>query len=207
MRIVVISDTHGKHDELGLLYGDVLIHCGDMCNAFGQNVQDIANLDNWFGKQKFQRIFCVGGNHDFVLQQGSKVGKVEFQNAIYLQDQSYQYQGVNFFGSPWVPEISEWAFYLDDKALEEKWSQIPDRTNVLITHTPPHGILDRNSSGKCCGCPELFKRVQKLCPRLHCFGHIHASFGVTEFNGTTFLNASIVNRRYQIIQKPHVYNF
>jgi len=29
MKIVVVSDTHGRHDELGLLSGDVLIHCGD----------------------------------------------------------------------------------------------------------------------------------------------------------------------------------
>jgi Icc-related predicted phosphoesterase len=207
MRIVIISDTHGNHDELGTLYGDVLIHCGDMCNAFNQNDQDIVNLDNWFGKQNFQRILCIGGNHDFILEKGLKVGEIEFKNAIYLQDQSYQYQGVNFFGSPWVPEISGWAFYLNTEALQEKWSQIPDRTNVLITHTPPYGILDRNSSGKYCGCPELFKRVQDIHPKLHCFGHIHASFGVSESNGITFLNASTVNRRYQIVQKPHVYNF
>jgi Icc-related predicted phosphoesterase len=207
MRIVVISDTHGKHEELGVLSGDVLIHCGDMFNAFDHKVQDIASLDNWFGRQKFQRIFCVGGNHDFILQADQKVGVMKFQNAIYLQDQSYQYQDINFFGSPWIPELSGWAFYLDSNALQEKWSQIPAQTNVLITHTPPYGILDCNSSGKYCGCPELFKRVKQLCSRLHCFGHIHANFGVTEFNGTTFLNASTVNRRYKVIQTPHIYDF
>ena len=29
MRLVVISDTHGDHEQLGVLDGDVLVHCGD----------------------------------------------------------------------------------------------------------------------------------------------------------------------------------
>lgn len=91
MRIVVISDTHWKHEELSHLYGDVLIHCGDMYNAFGQNPQAIPRLDEWFGRQRFQRILCIGGNHDFLLEEFAEQKKNVFSNAIYLQDQSYEY--------------------------------------------------------------------------------------------------------------------
>ena len=28
-RVVVISDTHNRHDEVSLPGGDILIHCGD----------------------------------------------------------------------------------------------------------------------------------------------------------------------------------
>jgi Icc-related predicted phosphoesterase len=41
-----------------------------------------------------------------------------------------------------------------------------------------------------------------LHPRLHCFGHIHASAGTASMNGTTFINASMVNRRYEIARAP-----
>jgi Icc-related predicted phosphoesterase len=206
MRIVVISDTHWKHEELGQLEGDVLIHCGDIYNAFDKNPQTLVNLDHWFGQQQFQRILCIGGNHDFLLQESVEQNKPLFGNAIYLQDQVYEYQGVQFYGSPWIPELEGWAFYLDSENLCEKWSQIPGKVDVLITHTPPHGILDRNRAGKSCGCPELRRRVEQLRPQLHCFGHIHASSGIQQFNGTTFFNATSVNSRYQIVRQPLVYD-
>jgi Icc-related predicted phosphoesterase len=205
MRIVVVSDTHGKHEELGTLYGDVLIHCGDMFNAFSQEPQSILDLDNWFGRQKFHEILCIGGNHDFLLEDSKSQKNINFQNARYLQDQSYKYKGILFYGSPWVPELSGFAFYLDQESLSAKWSLIPDRVDVLITHTPPRGILDRNTVGKSCGCLDLRNRVDAVCPLLHCFGHIHASAGKTVINEVTFFNASTVNRRYQI-REPLIFN-
>ncbi len=65
MKITIISDTHGHHEKLGSLRGDVLIHCGDMFNMYSPNNDDIERMDDWFGKQDFEQILCVGGNHDF----------------------------------------------------------------------------------------------------------------------------------------------
>ena len=96
----------------------------------------------------------------------------------------------------------DWAYYLDDDELRGRWELIPDEVEVLITHTPPFGILDRNSSGRNCGCRELQRRLLDLHPRIHCFGHIHASAGTTSMNGTTFINASMVNRRYEVARAP-----
>ena len=61
MRIVIISDTHGKQDDLGTLEGDVLIHCGDACNGFERDPADADRLDAWFGRQQFDVILCTGG--------------------------------------------------------------------------------------------------------------------------------------------------
>jgi Icc-related predicted phosphoesterase len=209
MRIVVVSDTHGKHREIGPLHGDVLIHCGDLSNGIGYDIDELddsdrnlIDLDNWFGEQKFHRILCIGGNHDFLVQERSDRGMAIFQNAIYLQDASYEYEGVSFYGSPWIPELFGWAFYLDSVDLRAKWSMIPEQTDVLITHSPPKGILDRNTHGKSCGCSDLRDRVEEVRPRLHCFGHVHGSAGMTELNGVTFLNAAMVNRKYEIAREP-----
>ena len=61
MKITVISDTHGQHKQLGVMSGDVLIHCGDMFNLFEPSGYDVDMMDHWFGKQKFDLILCVGG--------------------------------------------------------------------------------------------------------------------------------------------------
>ena len=202
MKLVIISDSHGRHEDLGTLRGDLLIHCGDSGNGFTRHADDVDRLDAWFGQQRFDRILCIGGNHDFEMQARAERGGRVFRNAEYLQDQAYEYRGVRFYGSPWTPELVNWAFYLDDEELRDRWESIPDEVEVLITHTPPFGILDRNSSGRNCGCRELQRRLLDLHPRIHCFGHIHASAGTTSMNGTTFINASMVNRRYEIARGP-----
>ena len=68
MRIVIVSDTHELHDELGVLRGDVLIHFGYVLNGFTRSAGALDQLDEWFGRQEFDRIFCTGGNHDFELE-------------------------------------------------------------------------------------------------------------------------------------------
>ena len=45
--------------------------------------------------------------------------------------------------------------HADDDALREKWSRIPANTDVLITHTPPAGILDRSRRGQGLGCTSV----------------------------------------------------
>ncbi|MEM7559233.1 MAG: metallophosphoesterase, partial [Planctomycetota bacterium] len=95
MRIVITSDTHGKHDELAEMPGDVLIHCGDFCDGFHPDEDDIRRIDNWFGRQQFRKILCTGGNHDFVAQDHSG-DKPLFENATYLVDDGLVFEGVRF---------------------------------------------------------------------------------------------------------------
>lgn len=196
MKIVIISDTHSHHPELNNLSGDVLIHCGDVCPQFTSDDSDLDSIDRWFAQQQFSLILCIGGNHDQPIQHRLHRQQQVFQNAIYLQDDSFDYHGLKFYGSPWVPDLITMAFYQDDHALYEKWEKIPIDTDILITHTPPHSILDTPSfSNSPLGCPHLMNRIQVIQPQIHCFGHIHESYGREIRNGTEFINASILSRR------------
>jgi Icc-related predicted phosphoesterase len=202
VRLVIVSDTHARHEELGRLRGDVLIHCGDGCDGFRRDPRDLERLDEWFGRQEFERILCVSGNHDFAVEQRIARGEAAFRNATHLQDERCEFRGIRFYGAPWTPELAGWAFHLDAEALRSRWDLIPEDTDVLITHTPPRGILDQNSAGRHCGCPDLAQRLTELRPRVHCFGHNHASAGTTRRAGTVYVNASVVDRRYEIARGP-----
>ncbi|GJC79546.1 metallophosphoesterase domain-containing protein 1 [Colletotrichum liriopes] len=43
--------------------------------------------------------------------------------------------------------------------------------DVVVTHGPPSGVLDRTATGSRLGCPDLLTAVARAKPRLHCFGH------------------------------------
>jgi hypothetical protein len=49
--------------------------------------------------------------------------------------------------------------------------------DIVITHGPPHGVLDRTREYKRAGCPDLFAAVATARPLVHCFGHIHEGWG------------------------------
>src|SRR5258708_2892356 len=105
MRLVVISDTHGRHADYGTLHGDVLIHCGDMANTRDRDEGPLKALDRWFGAQDFKLVLVVGGNWDFALEQQVRRGRVPFRNALVLQDSGVTFDGVRFYGAPWTPEL------------------------------------------------------------------------------------------------------
>ena len=204
MRIVLISDTHGKHEELGMLSGDVLIHCGDFCHGYKNDGAQLAAMDRWFSKQQFVKIFCIGGNHDFAAQERHANGIEIFENAIFLQDQEFQLGGLTFYGTPWLPDLSGWAYFLPDDDRQQKWSLIPPYTDILITHTPPFGILDSPRSGGNIGCSYLRDIVKEVAPKVHCFGHVHASAGRLVKEKTIFVNAAVINSNYAVRHAPTV---
>ena len=76
--------------------------------------------------------------------------------------------------------------------------------DVLVTHGPPYGILDRTARGQRVGCEELLPVVERLRPRLHLFGHIHEAYGQVEHNGTRFVNASVLDLQYRRVNAPVV---
>ncbi|KAK8041797.1 Metallo-dependent phosphatase-like protein [Apiospora rasikravindrae] len=81
------------------------------------------------------------------------------------------------YASPFTCSRGGWAFQY---APGEKHDfAIADDTQVVITHGPPHGIMDYADSGsrRRAGCPQLFEAIHRARPLLHCFGHIHEGWG------------------------------
>lgn len=199
VRLVLISDTHEQHEKLGRLPdGDVLVHAGDL--TYRGDKEAVHSFLQWFVAQPHPHKIFIAGNHDF----GMRTTPLSTDGSIhYLVDSGVELCGLKFWGSPYTPRFRDWAFMYDRPT--ERWEAIPYRTDVLITHGPPMGVLDRpfgNQPGV--GCWNLARWVRKRRPRLHVFGHIHGSAGRVDLNGTTFVNASVVNEAYEVVNRPEV---
>ncbi|MEX0604462.1 MAG: metallophosphatase domain-containing protein [Marinobacter sp.] len=192
MRIVCISDTHSMHREIEVPEGDLLIHAGD-CLGSG-TLTELEELNEWLGTLPHRHKILIAGNHDWVFQTDPKEARERVTHATYLEDSGITVEGLKFWGSPWTPIFFDWAFNRPrGEAMAERWSLIPANTDVLITHGPPAGILDRVPTGTDIanvGCADLLEAVEKLQPKLHFFGHIHEDHGQQEWNDTLFVNAS-----------------
>jgi len=204
MKIVTISDTHNKHKNLPKLpSADVIIHCGDF-TSMGYS-HEIVEFMKWFSKLPFAHKICVAGNHDwlFETQRLMALDKVP-KNVIYLEDSGVEIDGIKFWGSPVQPPYNNWAFNRPEEKLIQHWKAIPDNTDVLITHGPPNSIFDWSVYDMIhTGSPGLYwEVVERIKPKLHCFGHIHGSYGIKVIEGTTFINASNLDESYMCVNKP-----
>jgi len=203
-RLVLVSDTHLQRIENPIPDGDVLIHAGD--GLLIGEMKELVQFASWMGRQRHERKLYVPGNHDWPLQRDPAMSEAWLKGAGVetLVDRSVVIDGLKYHGSPWQPEFCEWAFNLprDGDELRARWAEIPDDTDVLITHGPPHGILDM--ARERCGCALLLERVEEVEPMLHVFGHIHESHGWERVGKTLFVNASTCDRLYDAGNPPIV---
>ncbi|MEE8524212.1 MAG: metallophosphatase domain-containing protein [Thermoanaerobaculia bacterium] len=203
MRCVVISDTHGLHDQVQIPAGDVLIHAGDLTDHGA--LEDVARFDAFLSALPHRHKVVVAGNHDFCFERQPGLARQLLRHAIYLEDEAVTLDGVRFWGSPWQPWFYDWAFNLErGSEIRAKWDLIPAGTDVLVTHGPPLGHGDLTSRSERAGCADLLDRIGELRPKYHFFGHIHEGYGVTRDGGTTFVNASVCDLGYRPVQAPVV---
>ena len=210
MKLVLISDTHEMHEQVTIPPCDVLIHAGDLTGR-GSPARTQMALE-WLDKQPAKHVICIAGNHDFFFQNYHQAARDLVCNTRihYLENQGISIDGLNFWGSPYTPEFMQWAF-MYDRAMVGQWDNIPNDTDVLITHGPPMGILDQSAphlNSERLGCYDLWKAVQRILPKIHVFGHIHGGYGTSATVGTdwqrkpVYYNASVVNEAYQVVNKP-----
>ncbi len=195
MRIIAFSDTHMLHSQVEIPDGDLLVFAGDM--SVCRTVQDVAGFNTFLKTFPHQYKIVIGGNHDHLLASSPDLGRELLQDAIYLQDEEIIIEGIKIYGTPWQPTFNTNAcdaFALPrGKVMREKWAMIPEDTNILITHTPPSGIMDEDG-GVSHGCSDLLARIQRIGPRFHIFGHIHNHNGMQTVANTTFVNCNVKDK-------------
>lgn len=100
-------------------------------------------------------VFLDEGNHTFQLANGALL---------------------SVYASPYTAsKACTWGFQYRP-SVGHTWDIKPN-TDIIITHSPPHGVLDYTGNKTRAGSPSLFAAVAQAKPKMHCFGHIHEAWG------------------------------
>jgi Icc-related predicted phosphoesterase len=211
MKITFISDTHNKHKFVtdDLPGGDLLIHAGDISSMGYEH--EIREFCKWYNSlDNYTHKVFIAGNHDWGFQINTEKVKeiLDFYSDItYIEDNEVLVgeKLVSVYGSPWQPEFYNWAFNLPRNGyeLKEKWGNIPNNTDILITHGPAYGYVDRViGRPENLGCELLTDRIKEIKPKIHVCGHIHTGYGYTFDGDTHYINAAVLNESYNYHHKP-----
>lgn len=189
--LVLVSDTHGRHERLAIPRCDLLVHAGDYCRRGSRD--ETERFLRWFDAQPATHKVFVSGNHDFFSERAkdAMAELVATTSAIHLVDETIELAGLRIHGSPVTPYFQGMAWNRKRGAgMAEHYDRIPHGLDLLVTHGPPKGVLDRTFLGLHVGCEVLRTIVPDRAPRLHVFGHIHEAAGEQQVGPTRTLNVA-----------------
>lgn len=229
MKIAVISDLHGFMPIYPSKYWQDLAECEMLCicgDIIPLSIQTDVQGSVWWLKEKFkpwleslpvEKVIFIAGNHDFVFERKteelkqifSKSDKVTYLHHDFVDYISEQDSKVyRIFGTPYCKIFGRWAFMIGDDALREKFNQIPDNVDVLLTHDAPAlgeiGIIHQGwQRGTDAGNKPLAEAIKEHKPRFVFCGHIHSGdHNLTEIDGVKIANTSVVDERYELMYEP-----
>lgn len=221
MRVLHVSDTHGRFPDLPLDREsgahdrvEVIVHSGDLLPniSWGQREVETTFQPHWAAEKEgafdlwragLPVIFCAG-NHDFVSPCWD--GLLDCTNKI------VEFGGLRFYGFPYVPACGSWNWNCNPAELRARFDPVAkmvDRgeIDVLVPHCPPWGVLDlapghydRHPGGEHIGNPALayYLRHWKKKPRAILCGHVHEAHGTETREGVFVSNAATTMRVVEI---------
>jgi len=187
--ISAIADLHGHLPQMPK--ADLAVVCGDIFP--GEMDNDPDSQGTWFrdvflpwvDKIESQRVILVAGNHDQWIAAHNGQLLQNFappagKKLVYLCDSGMEFKGLTIYGTPWVPTpfVNKAFSSSNEEFLREKYSQIPQKVDLLLTHTVPYdckhiGFSERDMQDL--GSRELRKAVESRDIRFLIGGHIHSS--------------------------------
>lgn len=226
MKLLCMSDLHGQLPTGPFPTADVAVIAGDITPAlhsfYGGHPAGRMKQAEWI-REVFlpwtqtlpvRDVVLTWGNHDHVGEHmRTLLPLAGWPSHVHpLVNDAVMLDGVTFYGVPQTPRFYDWAFNEDDtdEALGRCWREVPDGTDVLVSHGPPYGVVDSIRIGS----EHLGSLTQRtwLCnpdatnrPRLVICGHIHGSGGRSGSCGNSYVhNVALVNEAYQLIRQPEL---
>lgn len=215
IKITCFSDTHGLHRSVNLLGGDIAIFAGDM-QTCGYKSSEVLDFLEWYSQQDYEALILVAGNHDRFMENFSGEFKSmlkKYPNITYLENSGVNIAGINIYGVPDTHKFFNWAFNKTQDELLKIANKIPRDTNILITHGPALGVLDRLEGGERVGEPQFTDRLSHLRKlKFHISGHIHCDYGTQKVGfiqdlDYTAMNCAIVNEQYELQNEPITFEY
>lgn len=224
MKILSTSDLHGFLPEIKEPF-DLFLICGDICpvECHGRKFQDEWIHDDFVSwvnslpfKNSWSMVVMTPGNHDFVMEtykpedyQG--IERMCNYKLKILRNESYEFlypvsdgvDSLNIFGTPYCSIFGNWAFMRSPEILEEKYSRIPEDTDILISHDAPNvnklgAITQGYWKNDTTGNPILSKHIERVKPKLFVCGHFHSgNHQLQNIDGIYMANVSYINEAYE----------
>ncbi len=190
MKLLVFSDIHADlHAASNLVKRsaevDVVVGAGDYSMP-RQGLREIINA-----LMKIEKpTALVSGNCENTKE--LKDACRAWPNAHVLQGEQVTLGGMSFYGIgggiPITP-FGSWSYDFSENEASQLLKDCPSG-GVLISHSPPKGILDISSDGRSLGSIAIKETIAAKNPLLVICGHIHASEGqIGRFGETRIINA------------------
>lgn len=179
MRILAFSDLHRKTDiAQAILHAsrdaDVVVGAGDFATKGVGLAETMEVLRDLIAPTVF-----VAGNHDSLVDLREAC---RGNDAIHvLHGEAMVIQGIPFFGLGFeIPAGRQepWNKRLEEIEAAELLKDCPEEA-VLVTHSPPFGVADVQTTGAHEGSRSIREAVEATQPRLHLCGHIHHAWGMS----------------------------
>ena len=185
MKLLLFSDIHASERACKLLVEqsrqcDVVICAGDIGvvrSRIKKTIDYLVPIE--------KPAFLVPGNAETYeeLQEACS----DWPQATVLHGNGTRHDGIDFYGIgggiPITP-FGAWSYDFTEQQAEQLLEKCPLNA-VLITHSPPKGIVDLSSRGEHLGSTAVRDCINRKSPRLVVCGHIHESAGEMESIGST----------------------
>ena len=224
MKIIASSDFHGRMPEIKEQF-DLFLIAGDICpvechslkfqdewihNEFVEWINSLPFKTNW------SNVVMVPGNHDFIFGKYSRKDCEEIEDKcnwrlkILIHD-SYEFEypvsdgtdSLKIFGTPYCSVFGRWAFMIPDDKLDEKFSEIPEDVDIVISHDSPNvyglgditqGYWKKSGTGN----KVLYNHILRVHPKLFVCGHFHSgNHNLQSVDGIYMANVSYINEDYE----------
>lgn len=197
LNIAAVSDTHGFLPEVRKNTAEIAIIAGDISPLEIQGNSEemkkwlFGEFLNWVIELDVKQVFLIAGNHDFYFQNVKKseiqqLKRLSGHKLVYIKNESTIYtdktgENWSIFGTPYCNIWGGWPFMVDNNLLTEKFKSIPDKVDIIITHSPPFAFGDADLNNyEHVGNKPLAKRLENVDYKIIICGHIHG--GNHEFN-------------------------
>ena len=203
MKLLLFSDLHlnsvaANHIASLSIQADAVVGAGDFCTCRKGLDRAIDMLSSISCP-----IVLVPGNSESADELIQACGG--WPNATVLHGNGCVLNEVPFFGIgggiPVTP-FGSWSYDFTEEEAAELLKDCPE-SGVLISHSPPFGVVDLDSSGRHLGSKSIRETINSRTLDLVVCGHIHASAGKTEFiNRTPVVNAGTGGILFEIESSP-----
>lgn len=185
MKLLLFSDIHAnKNHCINLVRmardADLVIGAGDI----GTLRRDLEKTIGWLSDIIKPAILVPGNAESYEeLHEACKV----WPTAVVLHGNAIERDGITYFGIgggiPVTP-FGSWSYDFSEEEAEQLLMDCPEN-GILISHSPPYGILDLSSGGQHLGSKTVRRVIDEKSPHLVVCGHIHESGGRMEKLGRT----------------------